>query len=924
MLYIMQNSFTGGEFAPSMDSRQDVQKYGTGCKTMKNFYVKPQGSAVNRPGTVFVAETKDSGEAYLIPFSFNESIAYMLEFGDYYVRFYRDSGQLVLSSADAWAASTAYAVNDYVEVNSLIYRCTTAHTSTSDDEPGTGTNWATYWVQSAIYQITSPYPIADVPDLKFTQSADVMYLAHADYAPRTLTRSGDTRWAIALFAFTLGPFAPMNLTDTTITPSGTLTVDGEITLSASDDVFTSNHVGALFRLDQDIEAQCLSGKFTSSGVCSSNKTDTLSSSHTHSSYTITYTMTVSGTYSGGTVTLYYSTDNSSFSSVLSETANGEFEYSVATTRGYAYATISDLESGSCSVTLKQSYYGGTSSVSVSSGANGGVTGMGTWMLTTHGTWTGVLYLEKSEDGGESWKKLRQYSCATDNIADSGTEDDEIVMLRVRMYSWDSTDSDDVCRFDLQFEPYTSYGICEITAVTSTTEATATVKQQFGSTDATEYWYQGAWSEERGWPSAVVFYQNRLVFGATESEPQTLWTSNSGDYTNFGVSATVEDDDAITTPLVNDKVNAIKSLKALSKIIGLTAGGYWVIGAGDSTAFTPSSQNASAEGYFGASSLEPVIIGNRILFTSCKGAIVRDMGYDYSAESYIAVDLTLYAEHLFKNRTIKQWAYAQEPDGIVWCIGSDGTLLGLTYLKEQQVCGWHRHETDGTYESVAVIPGDDRDQVWFIVNRTINGETKRYVEVMAARVTDAATSTNSDGEEVVVYDPADQYFVDCGLSYSSDTAVSTISGLDHLEGKTVSILADGNVHPQKTVTDGAITLDYSASVVHVGLPYTCDLETLNIEFQAQDGTIQTRYKTITKATIRFENSRGAFVGTSFSKLYELKMRSTEAYGVPIALYTGDKEIQFNSAPSVKGRICIRMSDPLPIAVAAIVTEVTLDG
>ena len=912
-MYIMQNSFTGGEFAPSMESRQDFQKYSSGLRTMENFFVKPQGAAVNRPGTYYVASTKDSAKVCrLIPFIFSESIAYILEFGDYYVRFYRNGGQLSVSTADAWASGTDYVVGDYVLENSLIYHCITAHTASVADTPGTGADWADYWEQSAIYEVVTPYAADDVADLKFTQSADVLFLAHSSYKPKTLTRYGDTNWTMADFAFKLGPFAPMNTTTTTITPSGTLTVDGTVTLTASADVFTSDHVGALFRLDQDIEAQTVSASL-SSGTGSATSSTMASSD---SAYTMTTTIT--GTWVGANIALQYSSDSSTWTTLYNYTANGTFTFTTATSTYYRLY-ITGVSSGSCVATATNTVSTITATAAPNNTTNP-ITGWGPWIMTTHGTWAGKIYVERSEDAGTTWTKVREFSSNSEyNVDYSGTEEDDIVMLRVRMYSYTSG----TCNVDLQFEPFTAYGIAKITSVTSGTVAKGTVKQQFGSTASTKYWYQGAWSESRGWPSAVVFYQNRLVFGATTSEPQTLWASQSGDYINFGVSASVVDSDAITTPLVSDKVNAIKSLKALSKIIGLTAGGYWIIGAGDSgSVFTPSSQSASAEGYFGASSLDPVIIGNRILFAGSKGSVVRDMGYDIQSEAYIAVDLTLYAEHLFKDRTVSEWAYAQDPYGIVWCVCDDGTLLGLTYLKEQNICAWHRHETDGTFESVCVIPGTDRDQVWFVVNRTVDGKTVRYVEMMAARTTTPVDSTNDDGEAIIVFDPAEQYFVDGGITYSLTTAAKIFTGLDHLEGKTVSILADGNVHPTKTVSGGSVTLDYAAKVVHIGLPYTCDLETLDVDFQAQDGTIQTRYKKISKVHFRFEYSRGAKAGPTFNTLYEFKERSNEAYGEPIALYTGDREMTFNNGSNTKGRICVRVEDPLPVTLLATVAEVEL--
>lgn len=763
-LYIMQNSFTGGEFSPVMDARQDLQKYATGVKTMKNFYVLPHGAAVNRPGTHYIAATKDhSKRSRLIPFQYSEEQAYTIEFGHQYCRFYRNGGQVVSGGAP--------------------------------------------------YEIVTPYSSADLALLKFTQSADVMYLVHPKYKPKVLSRLADTNWMIADFTYKEGPFAPVNLTNTTITPSA---VTGNITLTASAGLFDSLQVGSLWKLEHDVEAQTIAETI-------GNQTGT--------------------------------------------DANNNPIYNLQTSS---------------------------------------VKGMGQWNLTTHGTWTGKIYLEKSEDGGTTWTKLRTYSGKDDyNVIASGNEDEQLVLVRVKAFEWTSG----TVNVDLQFVPFTVAGIVRITAVADSTHASATVIKELGGTAATDTWYEGAWSEYRGWPAANVFYQNRLVFGNTAREPQTVWTSKTGDYTNFGVSSPVVDDDAISTPLVSEKVNAIRSLKAMSEILGLTAGGHWKIGPGsDSSAFTPTSAAAVQQGYYGASDLDPLIIGNRILYTQEKGSIVRDIGYDFQSDSYMGSDLTLLAEHLFRGRKIVEWAYQQEPNGIVWCVCDDGALLGFTYLREQEVWGWHRHETDGSFESVCTIPGETRDEVWCIVSRTVNGQTRRYVEQMAARMETT--------------DPADQYFVDCGLSYDGSPA-TMFSGLDHLEGKTVAILADGNVHPRQTVTDGSITLGNAARKVHIGLGYTCDLQTLNIDFPTKTGTIQTRYKRITKSTLRVENTRGALIGPSFDKLFELKMRSSEVWGAPIALFTGDKDMQFNTGSDREGHVCIRMADPLPITILAIVAEVTVD-
>jgi len=926
-MFLIQNAFNGGEISPSCDSRQDTQQYAKSVKTMKNFYAKPQGAAVNRPGTYFIAAVYDSTKKVaIVPFVFSESIAYILEFGDYYVRFYRNNGQLSVSSADDWASGTTYAVNEYVTYNSLIYRCIAANTASSSLLP-TDT---TYWVQSAIYQIASPYAYADLEELKYTQSADVLYFANSDYKPKTLTRSGDTDWAFADFAFENGPFAPMNTTDTTITPTGTLTVDGSVTLQASSDTFYSGHVGGYFKLEQDVEAQSVASTFTNTTGYSDITSSKLNWSKANTDVTISVSLTVSGTFSA-TVTVYaYQHSTNSWSAILTETAAGTYTASYTSTSSYnytagsVYVAITGISSGTCTAVLSATCTNdsSTKSVTIKSGDTGTsdtVTGMGTWSFYTHGTSTGTLIVEKSTDGGSTWSTLRQYSIATDNVALSGEETEEMCTLRARCTSMSGT-----CYYNLEWEPYTAYGICKITAVSSTTKATATVTQAIGCTDATKYWYFGAWSDYRGWPTAVVFFQNRLWFGGTTKEPQTLWGSKSGDYTDYNTSFETQDDDAVTMPLVSDKVNAIKELKALSsKIIGLTAGAYWLAGAGDSSNIvTPSSMSASAEGYYGSTNLQAIMVGNRVLFVGSKGNTVRDMGFEVQSESYIASDITLLSEHLLRNRTITGWAYAAHPDGIVWCVCDDGKLLGLTYNREQNILAWHLHETDGEFESVAVIPTTTTDQVWFVVKRTVNGSTVRYVEKLMPRLTTPSETTNSKGETVYSYAASDQFFVDCGLTETSTTAFTTFEGLSHLEGKTVAILADGNVLPTQTVSSGKITIDNAAYTVHVGLPYTCDLETLNIEFQSQDGTVQTRQKKIKEINLRLENSRAFSYGASFTNMQRLKEKQ-EYYDVAIPLLSDDiTKLKLCNNKSTTGRVCFRVTDPVPVCIQSVVAEVEL--
>jgi hypothetical protein len=767
-MYFMQNSFSGGELSPVMDARQDLAKYASGLKKMKNFYPLAHGAAVNRPGTKFIAETKYSNKkSRLIPFQFSSSQTYNIEFGDLYCRFYKNGEQIKISGSP--------------------------------------------------YEVVTPYLEADIANIKFAQSADVLYLTHPNYAPRLLSRYADANWTLTEFSSHNGPFSTLNLIDTLkITPSATT---GNITVATNASVFNSLEVGSLMKIEHDVESNSL--------------TATLSSA---------------------------------------------------------------LPSGS-------------------------IRGLGTWDLIVHGTWTGTLCVEKSEDNGTTWTKMRTYNSADDyDPIASGTETEKLILLRVNMISYTSGS----CRFTLSWQPFTSHGIVKLTAVTSSTSANATVLTELGSTNATNLFYHGAWSEYAGYPCSVVFFQNRLVFGGTKKQPQTLWWSQSGDYTNFGISSPIVDSDSITTPLVAEQVNAIQNLKSLDKIIGFTSGGNWKIGgSGNNDAVTPTSQSAVQQGYYGSSNLTPLSIGNRIIYSEAKGSSVRDIGYDYTSDSYTGNELTILAEHLFRNRSITEWAYAQEPNGIIWCVCDDGSCLGFTYLKEQDVWGWSIHETDGLFESVSSISGNDIDEVSFIVNRTINGSTKRYVEQLAPRDPKVYYATDSDGEQYSYIKSEESYFVDCGISYSG-AATSVITGLNHLEGKTVSILANGNVHPQIVVTGGSVSLDFPVTVCHVGLPYVSDIQTLNVDFALQNGTLQTRFKRITECTLRMENSRNAFVGISFKKLFELKVRKNENWDEPVRVFSGDISVNLASASNRQGSVCLRMKDPLPITLLALVSLVTVDG
>jgi hypothetical protein len=420
--------------------------------------------------------------------------------------------------------------------------------------------------------------------------------------------------------------------------------------------------------------------------------------------------------------------------------------------------------------------------------------------------------------------------------------------------------------------------------------------------------QNPFSGEDNYPGAVGIYQQRLMFGRTNNNPLTVYGSQSGSFTNFNTRTPLRDDDMVEFQLASTQVNEILYFIPLKDLIIITSAGPWSMSPGSSSdALTPTSVNAAPEGYTPAHRLKPIVIGKSILFMEAFGQIVKDMLYNFTSNSLEGTNLSVLAAHLFAGHSIIDWAYQRSPDSIVWCIRDDGVLLGLTYMREHKVWGWHQHETDGFFESVCSIKGTDYDEVYFIVRREVNGTTKRYIERMKKRI------YNEPVEEA--------YFVDCGLTYRGDPA-TVISGLEHLEGKAVSVLADGNVIPDMTVTNGTIELDHPASIVHVGLPYNAEFQSLPLDFTAMAGPMHGKKKNVSAISAKVEKTRGGWMGPDSSNLYEMKYRDDENYSEATNLFTGDKAVSIEDDWRTDASVFVRQSDPLPITILSLSLEVNL--
>lgn len=678
-------SLNAGELSPLMDFRIDQQKYQAGCRVLENAYPLIYGGAERRPGSYFVGESKDSSmKCRLVDFVYNVDQSYIMEFGNQYIRFYANSGRftgVLAANTSAWSTGTIYYAGDQVVMSSVIYSCLISHTSTNAGSDGTGGTPdaaanPTQWEVAAltgdsypIYEIKTPYLTADLFDLKLEQSADVMYITHGDYEERKLSRINETTFVLEELGYQDGPFQSVNAVGTAIiTPSATT---GSITLTAS------------------------------------------------------------GTNADGTTFEPFktgATDGHSPSGATGAAAVGTSQ-TLKSITGALFEIIHSMEAGE----VNYSFNGIATSESLL--VYKGVS----WDFVTKGTWSGTIKLERSYDNAV-WETIATVVSENNNNAQiDGTEEIDDAHFRVRSTAWASGSSNG--QFSVRDTSHK--GTVEITAVASTTSATATVINTLGSTDGTHRWSEGYWSNFRKRAKAVAISpEERLTFAGSDSFPLTVWGSKSGDYTSM--SAGILDDDAIIFTLVGSgRQNAIRWIVSKNSLMLGTFGGEHILGASDDKeAMTPTNVTAKIQSTYGSNNIQPEVVGDAVLYVQRGGRRLREMSYSFEKDSQISEDLTVFANHVSES-TFTDLAYQRTPDPMVWVVRNDGQLPVLSYEKSQDVWAWCRlitstnagtaTITNSVYESVAVIPsGSEEDQIWYSVNRTIQGTTKRYIEYFSTR------------------------------------------------------------------------------------------------------------------------------------------------------------------------------------------------
>ncbi len=723
------NALNAGELSPQLEGRSDLQKYSSGCRLLENLIIQPYGGATRRPGLKYVAETKDSSKvSRLISFEFNQVQAYHLEFGDQYIRFVKDGAQIEKSSPDAWLTLTAYVIGDFVAESGTTYYCLENHTS------GTfATDLAAdKWVAQSIYEIPSPYLEADLPKIKFVQSADVMFIVHPDYSPRKLSRLDHDDWTLELFAFKNGPFLDENITDTTITASYPAWV-------TATDYVIGNHV-------------------TVSG-------DTFIALTDHTSGA------TNPTPPGNTTDwrkVYQFTGNNT---ILTASASTFLSSHVGSLWLLRHLREDAAKNGS---------------LAASAGVESEIFPVfGSWRFTTRGTWTAKIEIQRSFDNGATWVTYQVYTSAADfNTNTVGEEIERNVLYKIKRI----TAGTNAVPWMFNIESTYYEGTVKITTVTSATAAIATVQNPVGSLTATKLWSEGAWSEYRGYPAAVAFFEQRLMFTATNSNPQTVWGSKSGDFANFQPGTL--DDDAINYTIGADRVNVIRWMQPQAQLLIGTIAGEWKMGGSDiGEPITPTNVSIRRQSTYGSKDVAAQLVNDVVLFIQRQGRKVREMTLDPAnvQDKYVAPDMTVLAEHITESG-IKEIAYQQQPDSILWCVREDGAMIGMTYERDQDVVGWHRHSTDGEFESISIIPGSVEDEIAVIVKREIDGSTVRYIEIFSERDWGS--------------DQTDCFFVDSGLTFDGGEA-KAITGATSATEIVITSVGHGLLDGQQILIDGVV-------------------------------------------------------------------------------------------------------------------------
>lgn len=896
---ITQLAYNSGELSELMAGRADDTKYAYGLARCENAIITPQGPLKNRAGLMYVNRAKYSDRACrLIPFTYSADQTMIIELGHKYARFHTKGKTLMIGSVP--------------------------------------------------YEIATPWEDIDLFEIHHVQNADVMTLVHSKYPPHELRRYSINDWRCEPVVINTQLKPPTGVTATRVTlaaddknsekytqsyvvtslnedrteesvSSDVATVIANLyatgtTVSVSWGPVSNASFYRVYKLQGGIYGYIGETKSTSivddniapeTGQTPPYLDDIFKMAKGISSVNI-----VSGGsgYEDTTTTLVgLDMGNAKVTARWWDSGDGKWRYSyvdvpfyektpipVSSTVAYPYKfayNILDANPEGTGLTVEEDLY------SVDAGGDG----WKDWYLTNfHITNEGTGYTQATvECLGYGYK---------------GTPDRWMYKFTIPVKY-----AAVIKRHEVAVKDATGYG-AKIYAL-STNGVITSVVIESGGTNYTNPTLtvvsdtgNGAIltatvSEVGDYPAAVGYFEQRRVFAGTPQRPQQIWMTKTGTENNMSYRIPIKDDDRISFKVASRDLNQIQHVIALQQLVMLTSAAEWRVSPLNSDAITPSSISVRPLSYVGASAVQPVIVNNTLIYPAARGGHLQEFAYNYQAGGYVSGDLSIRAAHLFDDLQIKDLAYAKAPFPVIWCVSSSGKLLGLTYVPEQQVGAWHRHTTDGVFESCAVVQEGEEDYLYVVVKRKINGAYTRFIERLSSRK-DVAVSKGQ--------------FLDCSAFYSGE-ATTEVSGIDWLNGAVVTAVANGVVVKGLTVENGKIKLPVAATDVSVGLPYSMTVETLPIAVSLQDGSVgRGHVKNVNKVWVRLYNTSGLSVGPTETSQTVIAPRKNEAYGMPSDLRTGEFDTGIAGRWGKDGRVVMVQRYPLPVTIISTSAEVEIGG
>jgi len=943
---IIQSSFNSGEWSPKLFARVDLAKYRSGAALLLNYFVDYRGGASTRTGTRYIIQCRNSAlPVRLITFQASFAVGYELEFGEQYIRFIFQ-GAPVLEASTAISAinigtstitdtAHGYVNGDWVFIsgiigtvgaqlngNYFIIAGATTNTYTLTDLNGnaivlTGT-YVSGGTAARIYTLPSPYHAVDLQLLKFAQNVAQMVICHPNYQPYILTLVSATNWTILPVVIGSTAAIPtLNTSAFTFPAPGSApsTISYAYVVTSIDGNGQESSPSAAFNVGPTYDLRSVAGSISitwnaAAGAVGYNvyKSDV----NYFGAVPTNVTYGFIGAVTAPLTTFIDSNVNPDYTQTPPISKNPFLGSGIASTNVSVpgtYTTVptvslsggSPVISGSVAAVLQVQ---GTPTI----GAGGSGYAINDRVTFTNGVVLVVATLAGSAVA--TWKSITTSGSNPGTVTVGSTPTNPVTQLT-------TTGAGTGATANLVW----GVGLLSILAPGSGYSSAPT--PSFSPAGATASTALGAAST--GFPSVPGYFQQRLILAAPGAAPSTFYCSQPGAYFNFNVSQITQADDSITGTLVSGQLNTIKQMvPQTSGLLMFTDRTSWLINGGSpGSAISPQALVANPQSFNGIADITPIIANYDVLYVQAKGSIIRDSVYNIYANVYTGTDISAISSHLFFGFSITGWAWAEEPFKVVWAIRSDGTMLTLTFLKEQEFIGWAHSTTQGSFLSVATVieptaTAGNVDAVYTVVQRTINGNIVKYIERFAERTFPAGA--------------ASAWCVDCGLQYSGAPA-NTFTGASQLAGATVTGLADGVVIPPFVMpVSGNFTLpDFPAthSTVTVGLGYNCDLQTLPLDIG--EPTVQGKVKKISLVDVRVADTLGLSIGSSFNHLTAMKdlvvgnvssMLTGQDAQVVGGLVSGDARTFLDPTFTVPGQYCIRQSQPLPATILGVIPQFEL--